>query len=177
MGWPCRPSPPCALAVTQLPFRAWQMFPTKGHMGNIFSSGAMQPRSQFVYSALRSLKHRAAQTEQKEDMCLCALTCDLQKQAALGGCWALLDTSSHGPPATCQALVHSARATGRPSSLTYQQKQQSKHHHPLGMYKDEETWPSCTGFWKGRMGPCKCKHRTSRATFQPGSCKGIKGSS
>ena len=153
------------------------MFPTKGQMGNVFSSGAMQSRSQFIQSALWSLKRRTVQTERKEDVCLCALACDLQKQAALGGCWALLDTSSHGASATCQALVHGARATGRPSSLTYQHKQQSKRHHPLGTYTDEEARPPCTGFWKGRMGPRKCNHRTSQAAFQPGSFKGIKGSS
>ena len=139
------------------------------------AQGAIQSRSQLLQSALWSLKLKLAQTEQKEGVCPGALTCDLQKQAVSWWLPALLHTSTHRASATGPTPIQAVRVTGRPESLTYQQKQQKKHQNPLGMHKDKEEQPSRTGFWKGRMRPQKCNHRTSLPTFQLESFRETKG--
>lgn len=141
------------------------------------AQGAIQSRSQLLQSALWSLKLKVAQTEWKEGVCLGTPTCDLQKQAVSWWLPALLHTSTHGASATGLIPIQAVRVTGRPESLAYQQKQQKKHQNPLGMHKDKEAQPSCTGFWKGRMRPLKCNHRTSLPTFQPESFRETKGRS
>ena len=49
-----------------------------------------------------------------------------RQQAGGWGLWALLHTSTHGASATGPTPIQAVRVTGRPESLTYQKKNQSR---------------------------------------------------